>query len=156
MLRSLVGSEMCIRDSLRCVRLSAVSKEKFFFRRNFYGENAKDDKYMPKSRNKSDIQIKKDLFLKNELIELTLEELLLGGDNHQGFKGLIEEYISLNKDFLNLESKKTNENIIDTIWDCFDFFLKRSQGKLLTTAGLMRKYVNEPVSYTHLTLPTKA
>ena len=118
------------KNILRGVKRNAVCKEKFFFRRHFYGEAAKDDKYVPKKREQKDVQVKRDLFIQNELVELTLEELLLGGENHQGFKGLIEQFIEVNKDFLKEESEKLGENVVEKIWECFDFFLKRSQGKL--------------------------
>ena len=132
---------------LRSVKREAVFKEKFFFRRHFYGETARDDAYIPKKRLKRDIQSKRDLFIKNELIELTLEELLIGGENHQGFRGLIQLFVKLNADSLENESKKKNENIVEKIWESFDFFLKRSQGKLLTSASLIRKFVRSHSEY---------
>ena len=138
---------MADKNSLRSSLRNAVQKQKFFFRKNFYGEKAKDDKYIPKSRDKKDIDKKRKLFIQNEMIEITLEELFLGGENHQGFKGLIETFISLNKKYLEEESKKTKEDIIATIWECFDFFLNRAKGKLLTSSALIRKYVREHPEY---------
>jgi glutamate--cysteine ligase catalytic subunit len=135
------------KNMLRSVKRNAVLKEKFFFRRNFYGDKARDTQFIPKSRNKKDILIKRKLFMEKELVELTLEELMLGGESHQGFKGLIEKFIELNKDFLKKESARIGEDIIQTIWECFDFFLKRSSGKLLTSAALIRKFVMNHKDY---------
>ena len=126
---------------LTCVKRDAVKNGKFFFKKYFYGEKACDKKYKPKSRNKGDIKVKRELFIKNEVRLYSIEELLLGGEDHQGFKGLIELFIELNKDFLLEESKRISENIIDSIWKSFDFFLKRAQGKLVTSASLLRNFV---------------
>ena len=134
-------------NMLRSVKRNAVVEQKFFFRRHFFGEKARDDQYKPKSRSKKDVEAKRKLFIQKEMVEVTVEELLLGGPNRQGIKGLLEEFVSLNEEFLLQESERTAENIIDNIWKCFDFFLKRSQGKLLTSAALVRKFVREHPFY---------
>jgi glutamate--cysteine ligase catalytic subunit len=129
------------KNILTCVKRNAAVEGRFYYKKYFYGEKARDTKYKPKSRCKADIKVKRELFIKNEVRMYTIEELMLGGEDHQGFKGLIELFIELNKEFLEKESKRISENIIESIWKSFDFFLKRSQGKLLTTAGLIRKFV---------------
>ena len=134
-------------NMLRCVKRNAVVKEKFLFRKNFYGDKAKDIDYQPKSRNKKDKDAKRKLFFKNEMIEISLKDLLLGGKDHQGFKGLIETFISVNKEFLKSESNNINEDIVGDIWKCFDFMVKRSEGKLLTSSALIRKFVRGHKDY---------
>lgn len=134
-------------NMLRSVKRNAVVSQKFFFRRYFFGEKAKDTLYTPKSRCPKEISNKREAFIQNELVEVTLEELLLGGSHRQGLKDLIEYFVEVNETFLEEESKRTGEDIIKTVWECFDFFLKRSQGKLLTTAGLIRRFVRQHPSY---------
>ena len=134
-------------NMLRCVKRDAVVKQKFYFRRHFFGDKARDDKYRVKSRGKADIESKRKLFIESELVELSLEELMQGGEDHQGIRGLIEYFIESNETFLEEESKRTGENIVDNIWATFDFFLKRSQGKLITTAKLIRNFVREHPNY---------
>jgi glutamate--cysteine ligase catalytic subunit len=129
------------KNILTCIKRDAAIKGKFFFKKHFYGEKANDKKYKPKSRNRADIKVKRELFIKNEIRLFSIEELMLGGEDHQGFKGLIELFIELNKDFLAEESKRISEDIVGSIWKSFDFFLKRCQGKLVTSAALMRNFV---------------
>ena len=137
------------KNFLRCVERGAVTQEKFFFRRNFFGPEADDKKYMPKSRDLNDIHKKRELFLKEELVELTLQELFEGGENRQSFKGLLEKFIEINQAQLEEESTKSGENIIFNIWDTYHFLVKRAKGELLTNAKLIRNFIQEHPKYNH-------
>ena len=134
---------------LRSVKRDAVRNQKFYFRRNFYGEKARDTKYKCASRNPNNVKAKRELFESEELIELTLEELMQGGASHQGFKGLIEEYIRVNEQLLSDEAKRTGEDSVSLIWQSYHFFLNRATGKAVTSAKLIREFIRNHPLYNH-------
>ena len=135
------------KNMLRSVERGAVHNQKFFFRRNFYGPESRDDKFRTSPNNKKQIFKKREKFLKEMMVELSMEELLVGGPNHQGFKGMIQRFVDLNQKELIQAGEIQGEDLIAQIWNSFDFFLKRARNELLTSAALIRKFVSEHPSY---------
>lgn len=140
------------KNMLRSVKRKALTDQKFYFRRNFFGEKAKDVKYRTnKWSTTENIKKLQNEFFENEIVEYTIEELFLGKEDSKGktqcMKDLFTLYIEVNKEELKVESKIRGENIILQIWESFDFFLKRSRGELYTSASLIRKFVMEHPGY---------
>lgn len=131
----------------RGIQRNAVRKQRFFFRRYFYGEKCDDSRFQCSVQDVKNVEEKREMFRKEMLVELTLEELFEGSESHQGFKGLIEEFIKLNKAQLLKDSEAQGEDVIKAIWDTFLFFENRVRGETLTSAGLQRWFIHEHPLY---------
>lgn len=85
--------------------------------------------------------------LKDDMVELTLAELLEGNQEFDGLKKLIEAFIELNKSKLDEESHALGYNIVECIWDIFEFYLERCKGKLVSNARFIRNFVMKHPDY---------
>lgn len=137
------------RNMSRAILRAAVTDQKFYFRRYFYGPESSDKRYQCSPGNKNLRRQKLEQFEKEMLVELTLEQLLEGGPGHQGFKGLIQLFIELNKEQLRRSSELQQVDLVAQIWEVYDFMLGRARGELLTSASLIRKFVGEHPLYKH-------
>lgn len=107
----------------------SVDKGKFVFRKFFskyiHGKNVnKDDK-----------------------VELTMEEFLMGNGEFAGIKKLIEAFIKINVDILKKESEELGYDIISRIWSVFEFYVARSKGEILSNSAFIKKFVRNHKSY---------
>ena len=135
------------RNHSRGIRRNAVRKQRFYFRRYFYGEKCDDARYQCSADDPTNVEEKREKFKNEMLVELTLEELFEGGESHQGFKGLIKAFIELNKAQLLKDSQAQGEDVIKAIWDTFHFFENRVRGETLTSAGLQRWFIHQHPLY---------
>lgn len=107
----------------------AIIKGKFQFRRYFC-------EYLHGNKTRSD-----------EMVKLSVEEFLVGNNEFDGMKSLIEAFIKLNRDMLAEESKKCGKDIEKQIWSVFDFYVARARGELLSNSSLLRKFVLKHKAY---------
>lgn len=107
----------------RSIDRNAHIVQKFYFRRYFSG-------YLHKTN-----------VLKDDMVEVTLEELFDGNNEFDGLKKLIEAFAVVNKAKLDNESKALGYNVVDRIWDVYNFYLDRCKGKLLSNAQFIRNIV---------------
>ena len=135
------------KNNLRSNLRGAVHNQKFFFRRHFYGPKSRDDQFKTSPKNRKKIAEDREMFQTEMMVELKMEELLEGGPDHQGFRGMIQTFVDLNKEELIQAGEAQGEDLIAEIWCSFDFFLKRAKHELLTSAALIRKFVREHPLY---------
>ena len=84
-------------------------------------------------------------FQKDDVVEVTMAELLLGNSEFDGLKKLFEAFIEVNIKRLNDDSKKLGHCVIHRIWYVFNFYVARSKGEILSNSAFIKEFVmNHP------------
>ena len=111
--------------------MNADINQKFYFRKYFseylHGEKVYED----------------------EIVELTMQELLEGNDKFDGFKCLIKAFIDINKVNIDEDSKRLKYSIENRIWDVYNFYVARCKGELMSNARFLRYLVKTHPCYKH-------
>ena len=106
---------------------NSITEGKFIFRKYF-------SKYLHGKK-----------FQKDDVVEVTMQELLLGNAQFDGLKKLIEAFIEVNEEKLKQESHQLGYNVIQRIWNVFDFYVARSKGEILSNSAFIKEFVmNHP------------
>ena len=109
----------CDENFSQAIIEDSMVKGRFWFRRYFC-------EYLHGDKTKSD-----------EMVKLSVEELLVGNSKFDGLKRLIQAFVELNKEAIDEKQ----------VWEVFSFYVVRSRGKLLSNAGLLRKFVKKHKLY---------
>jgi len=113
----------------RCVLMNSDINEKFYFRRYFceylHGKNVRND----------------------EMVELTLAELLEGNSNFDGIKALIQAFVQVNAENLKAESKKLGYNVVNCIWEVYRFYVARCKNELMSNSRFIRNFIRSHNDY---------
>lgn len=101
------------------VKKDACIKEKFYVR-----------KYFSRALHGDDCE-------KDDIVYITMEDFLLGNQEFDGMKVLIEEFISLNNETFEKE-EQIDSHITCKIWKVFEFMVARCKGEILSSASYIR------------------
>lgn len=104
----------------RASRRNAYQSEKFYFR----------------------VNVENSFGQEAQIEELTVNEIINGNDKFKGLVPLVKEFLKLNENEMNEQTR----NKIDEYLSLFE---KRANGKLMTTAAYIRKFINEHPKYEH-------
>lgn len=115
---------------------------------NFYMPLSKVDENMSRAHMRESVGKDKFYWRKNikndgkdgEIVELTIDEIINGGKNFDGFIPYVQKYI----DSLNIEKSEKLK-----FEEYISFVSKKASGKLKTTATFIREYITSHPKYQH-------